>query len=125
MVKRALLSPQFAVYLAGGVLSALVDIGLLQLLLNAGCSLVTATSTGFLAGLVVNFSFHAKYTFGKVSGGSTLARYLCVVAANYLLTLACVSAADSLLGLAVLGKLASLPLVAVNGFLLGKYWIFR
>lgn len=125
MVKRALLSPQFAVYLAGGVLSALVDIGLLQLLLNAGCSLVTATSTGFLAGLVVNFSFHAKYTFGKVSGGGTLARYLCVVAVNYLLTLACVSSADTLLGMAVLGKLASLPLVAVNGFLLGKYWIFR
>lgn len=125
MARPLLLQRQFALYVAGGVLSALVDVGLLQLLLNAGWPLAAATAGGLLAALLVNFSFHARYTFGKLYDSATLARYLCVVALNYGLTLACVSAADALLHLAILGKLAALPLVAVTGFLLGKHWIFR
>lgn len=125
MTRPARPTPQWLLYLVGGVLSAVVDVGLLQLLLSGGCALVLATAGGFLAGLLLNFTFHARYTFGTLYSGATLARYLCVVAGNYLLTLACVGAADTLLHLAVLGKLASLPLVAASGFLLGKHWVFR
>ena len=48
-----------------------------------------------------------------------------MVALNYLLTVGLVGAAHQLLGSALAGKLVSLPLVAVNGYLLGRYWIFR
>jgi putative flippase GtrA len=118
------LNAQFLVYLGGGVLSALIDIGVMQLLLRNGVALLAATSLGFLAGLLFNYAFHARLTF-KSHSGAAFARYLCVVALNYLLTLAVVGAAAALLGMPLLGKLASLPLVAVNGFLLGKYWIFK
>lgn len=120
-----LTTPQFMVFVAGGALSALVDIGLMQLLLHGGAAPLAAASAGFLAGLLVNYLFHARVTFKQLSGSRTLTRYLCVVAINYLLTLALVALAQALCGYPLVGKLASLPLVAVNGYLLSKHWVFK
>ena len=120
-----LLRRQFLVYVGGGVLCALIDIGLMQWLLHLGAHPVAASSAGFGAGLAVNYAFHAKVTFGGTAGGRSFARYLCVVAANYLLTITLVSLAQAWLDSPLAGKLLSLPLVAVNGYLLGRYWIFR
>ncbi|HZX28406.1 MAG TPA: GtrA family protein [Telluria sp.] len=120
-----LLRPQFLVYLAGGVLSAAVDIGLLKLLVLRGVAPLPATSAGFLAGLVLNYVFHARVTFGAIASLRSVLRYLTLVGLNYLLTLAMVALSVRWWGDPIPGKLASLPLVAVNGFLIGKYWIFR
>ena len=116
---------QFLVFLCGGVLSAVIDIGVMQLLINAGASAALATTAGFATGLVVNYVFHAKLTFQRSAVSANFIRYICLVAFNYGLTLACVAFADMLTGYPILGKLISLPLVAINGFLLGKYWIFK
>lgn len=121
----ALWNRQFLLYLGGGVLCALIDIGLMQLLIGRGAPLLAATSAGFVAGLLVNYAFHAKITFRQRRTRASFTRYICLVGLNYLLTLALVAAAGALCGLPLLGKLVSLPLVAVNGFLLGKYWIFK
>lgn len=125
MTRIPTLSPQFLVFVAGGALSTLVDIGLLQLLLVNRVSAFSATTIGFLAGLVVNYAFHARVTFKNVMTPGTLARFLCVVGVNYALTLGCVEAATTLFQLPLLGKLVSLPLVALNGFFLSKHWIFK
>jgi putative flippase GtrA len=125
MSRPALLRSQFLVFIAGGALCALIDIGLMQLMLRAGAAPVVAASGGFLAGLAVNYAFHARVTFKQLSSAGTVGRYLCVVAVNYLMTVALVALADALLQNALAGKLASLPLVAVNGYLLSKYWVFR
>lgn len=119
------LTRQFIVYLVGGVLSALADIGVLQLLLMSGSPVVMAATAGFLSGLMVNYAFHAKVTFRQLSNRGSFLRYLCVVGVNYLLTIAVVSAAQHWFGSPLAGKLISLPLVALNGFLLGKLWIFK
>jgi putative flippase GtrA len=116
---------QFSLYLAGGLLCTLVDVGLMQLLLAAGAHYAGATSAGFAAGLLVNFAFHSRVTFAAAATPASFARYLCVVGINYLITLACVALAAALLARPLGGKLASLPLVALNGFVLGKYWIFK
>lgn len=116
---------QFAVFVTGGVLSALVDIGLLHLLLQAGFHYTAAASAGFAAGLLVNYAFHSRVTFDAASSAGSFARYLCLVGLNYLLTLACVALAQATLGYPLAGKILSLPLVAVNSFLIGKYWIFK
>lgn len=116
---------QFLLYLAGGVASALIDVGLMQFLIYSGVDYVTATSIGFVAGLVFNYGYHATVTFTARPSGRSMGRYLAVVAMNYLFTLACVALSVHLLGLAVVGKLLSLPLVAINGFILGKHWIFK
>lgn len=125
MFSRTFLTRQFLLYVAGGVLSALLDVGLMQLLLAAGASVLAAASCGFLAGLVVNYLYHARLTFGHGGGRGALARYLCVVGCNYLVTLGCVGAAHALAGLPLAGKLLSLPLVAAIGYLAGKHWIFK
>lgn len=121
---------QFLVYLAGGVLSALVDIGVMQLLIAGGSAYQLATSLGFASGLLLNFAYHARLTFRASANSSNFARYMCVVAVNYGLTMACVALAVAWITLpvqtsALIGKIFSLPIIAVNGFVLSKYWIFK
>jgi putative flippase GtrA len=116
---------QFAVFVAGGVLSALVDIGLMQALIHYGAHYTGATTAGFAAGLLVNYAFHSRVTFSSAASPGNFARYLCLLGFNYLLTMGCVALSVPLLGSALAGKLVSLPLVALNGFVLGKFWIFK
>jgi putative flippase GtrA len=118
-------SRQFGTFIAGGLLCALVDIGVMQGLLRAGAHFTGATTAGFLAGLLVNYAFHSRVTFDDAASTSSFARYLCVVGLNYLLTMGCVSLAVSLAGMPLLGKIVSLPLVSISGYLLSKFWIFR
>jgi putative flippase GtrA len=118
-------SRQFAVFISGGLLCALVDVGLMQLLLQGGVHATAAASAGFAAGLLVNYAFHSRVTFNAAANRANFARYLCVVGINYLLTIACVAVAATVLDNPLAGKLLSLPLVAVNGYLLSKYWIFK
>jgi len=121
---------QFLVFVAGGVLCALLDIGVMQGLIAVGVGYAVATSGGFASGLLFNYAYHAKLTFRTAATSFNFVRFLCVVAVNYLLTMGCVALAVHTLPLAVeaaalAGKLVSLPLVAINGFLLSKYWIFK
>jgi putative flippase GtrA len=116
---------QFATFLAGGVACAVVDIGVMQVLIAAGVHYTAATTAGFAAGLLVNYGFHSRITFAAPATPVNFARYLCTVGINYLLTMACVALSVSLLGSALYGKVLSLPLVALTGFILGKYWIFK
>ncbi len=115
----------FVIYLLGGLLSAGIDIGIFQTLLVLGASLVVATSAGFFISLLVNYLFHAKYTFAAKAHTGSFARYLLVVGANYFLTLGLVTLAFALLGNALIGKLIALPIIAVIGYLAGKHWIFK
>jgi len=116
---------QFAIFVAGGLLCAALDVGLMQLLLRAGAGAPAAATAGFLASLLLNYAFHSRVTFDAAASAAGFKRYLCVVGINYLLTLGCVSVGAHLLGMPLAGKLVSLPLVAVNGYLLSKHWIFR
>jgi putative flippase GtrA len=116
---------QFAVFVAGGLLCAVIDVGLMQLLIAGGINYQLATSAGFGAGLLVNYVYHARLTFGAAATSFNFVRFLCVVALNYLLTMLCVHLAVVLGAGALAGKLVSLPLVAVNGFILSKYWTFK
>jgi putative flippase GtrA len=116
---------QLALFLAGGVATALLDVGLMQLLIAGGVHYASATTAGFGAALLVNYAFHSRVTFAAAATPFNFARYLCVVGLNYLLTMGCVALAVALGAGTLAGKLVSLPLVAINSFLLGKYWIFK
>jgi putative flippase GtrA len=116
---------QFALFVSGGLVCALVDVGLMQALVAGGVHFASATTAGFAAGLLVNYAFHSRVTFEASATPFNFMRYLCVVGVNYLLTMAFVSMSVALLGYPLAGKLVSLPLVALNGFVLGKYWIFK
>jgi putative flippase GtrA len=116
----------FFIYVVGGLLSAAIDVLLLQVMLTVGCVTSIAVAVGFAGGLLVNYIYHSLLTFKVEFSIKQLFRYLVVVFFNYFLTLAFIYVADSILGVGVLaGKIMSLPVIAVNGFLLGKYWIFK
>jgi putative flippase GtrA len=122
---RPLFERQVLLFLCGGVLSALVDIGMMQWLIHAGMAPMLATSLGFAAGLLVNFAFHAKVTFSSTVSAANFSRFMCVVAVNYGLTLALVSLALAVAGSALAGKIVALPVVALNSYFLSKRWIYR
>lgn len=116
---------QVLTYLAGGLASAAIDIGLMQLLLWLGQAPMLAVTVGFVCGLLFNFTFHARVTFQQAGSGAAFARYLTVIFGNYLLTMALVEVALRLGGTPLPGKLVALVLAALNGFLFGKFWIFK
>ncbi|MCD2511090.1 GtrA family protein [Comamonas endophytica] len=116
---------QFMTYMAIGVFCALLDIGLMQLLILSETNYILATTAGFAASLCVNFLLHMNLTFKAIYSHGSLVRYLCVVLANYCLTLLTVSIFHAWLDMAILGKILSLPLVAINGYFFSKHWIYR
>lgn len=116
---------QFLLYVTVGLLSAAIDIGLMQLLLGAGTGPGLAVSAGFAAGLVFNYLTHLRLTFRATHSLRVLLRFGVLLALNYGLTLACVELSLRSLGSVLPGKLLSLPVVAVNGFVLGRLWVFR
>ena len=116
---------RFRLFIAVGLGSALVDIGAMQSLTALGLNPFMAASVGFLVGLLVNFFFHARLTFHTRMKLASFGRYLGVVGINYLLTMVFVALTLWWLGNAIAGKVVSLPLVAVNGFLLSRHWVFK
>jgi len=123
---QALLSRQFLLYLTGGLLSALIDIGILQLMIRAGINPWLSATAGFFVGLLFNFLFHANLTFRSATSLRSFIQYLVVVGLNYSITLLFIYISYSLMHEGVLsGKIVSLPVIAANGYLLGKYWIFK
>jgi putative flippase GtrA len=117
---------QVLLFLFGGGASAAIDVGLMQLLrLAAGSDYMAATTAGFVAGLLFNYTFHARYTFRSKMTQASIVRYLCVVALNYGITLVCVSATVAWNGEPLPGKLLSLFIVPLNGYFLGKHWTFK
>jgi putative flippase GtrA len=116
---------QFAFFIGVGAICATIDVGIMHTLLELGNSLWLATSAGFLAGLLLNFIAHARMTFQAQINWRRWWRFLLVVGLNYLMTLACVGLLTYWLDNPMAGKLLSLPLVAVNGFVLSRRWIFK
>lgn len=126
MKLRSLASRQFLVYIIGGLISAFIDIGVLQLMVTMGISPWFAATAGFFVGLLFNFIFHANLTFRSTTSVQAFTQYLVVVGLNYSITILFIYVSFSILQQGVLpGKILSLPVIAANGYLLGKYWIFK
>ena len=122
---RALQNRQFVVFVAVGVACALLDVGLLHFLTRAGMHVVAATTIGFCAAILLNFSLHLRVTFAATWSHSTLWRYLAVVMLNYCITLLFVTVSCELVAGPLPGKILSIPVIAVIGFLLSKHWVFK
>ena len=113
------------VFLLVGGASALIDVGVMKLLLLGGSAVLPATSAGFLCGLLFNFVFHARLTFSASMTAPRFARYLTVVLANYLLTLAIVHTAEVWFHSPVGGKLLALVALPLLSYQAGKHWIYK
>jgi putative flippase GtrA len=116
---------QFAIFIGVGIACAVIDVGLMQVLMLFGAHHVVAATAGFAAGLVANVALHTRVTFSARYTHRILIRFMTVVLANYIITVAFVTLLNDWWSMPVLGKLVSLPVVAVNGFLLSKFWVYR
>ncbi|SDP57073.1 GtrA-like protein [Ralstonia sp. 25mfcol4.1] len=120
MIKR-----QFIFFVLGGILSMLVDIASMQALMHMRVGYGIAASVGFVVGLVVNYVCHARVTFKARHTASMPFRYGTVVLLNYLITMSLIVVAKHQFDSALVGKIISLPIVALNGFVLSRLWVFR
>lgn len=116
---------QFGVFVLGGGLSALIDLGVTAFVLELRVHYQIAASIGFLAGLTVNFLYHIKVTFQTLMSSASAVKFMTVVGLNYAITMGVIWIVHAYLGMSVLlGKLVSLPLIAINGFVLSRLWVF-
>jgi putative flippase GtrA len=112
-------------FLVVGGICALIDIGIMQSLILLSIDYKLAATAGFATGLLLNYFLHTKLTFKNSISTKNAIRFVVVVFINYGLTLGLIFVSQMWLGQALIGKLISLPLVAVNGFLLSKFWVYR
>ena len=118
------MSRQFAIFVIVGCLSAMIDVGLMQMLIAAGIHYGIAASLGFSISLIFNYVCQARLTFKSVTSTATILRFGCLVVMNYLLTMAFVICSQHFFDQALIGKFLSLPVIAVNSFLWSRYWVF-
>jgi putative flippase GtrA len=116
---------QFLLYITGGVISAIIDMGIMQLLIFMSINPLIAATVGFFTGLLVNYSFHSHLTFMAATSLSVSLRFISVVGINYFITIVFVYLSLLILNVALIGKIVSLPVIAVNGFVLSRHWVFR
>jgi putative flippase GtrA len=116
---------QLLVFLVVGGSSALLDVSVMKLLLLGGSGVMAATTAGFLCGFLFNFVFHARFTFAARMTPVRFARYVGVVAANYVLTVGIVQLAETLFHSPVAGKVLALVLLPVMSYQAGKHWIYK
>jgi putative flippase GtrA len=116
---------QFAVFILVGGVSAFIDVGLMLGLMRIGVGYFLAAAMGFIASVALNYFLHATFTFGGAKTAHSAFRFASVVAMNLGLSLLFVELGQQLFSAPVFGKLISLPIVAVNGFLWSKHWVFK
>jgi putative flippase GtrA len=122
----ALLSRQFLIFVAGGLISAVIDICAMQLMIAMDVNPLLAATAGFFLGLFFNYIYHVVLTFESTTTLPVLFRFLVVVGINYIITILLIYISLSILHEGALpGKILSLPIVAANGYLLSKYWVFK
>ena len=114
-------------FLVVGAASYVVDITVLWITVHSlHWPLGLGTTVAFAAAFVVNFGLGRRWVFPtSAPRGPQVSRYLALVAANYLLTLAAVTSLTTLgLGL-VIAKTISVVINAVINFFLGRSWVYR
>lgn len=117
----------FLRFLMVGGLSYVVDLGTLLLLHDvAGWSVTAATSGAFLVAFVFTFTLNRQWVFPGSDGGVTgqVVRYLILVGANYLATLAIVVGLHAAGAPLAVAKTVAVAVLAVANFFLYRWFVF-
>lgn len=117
--------PKFVVYVIVGLLSAIIDLTTLNMLISLDITQWLAVTVAFIAGFVFNVKAHAIFTFASPLTSKSALKFTAVVAVNYLLTLMIIESLTALSCSLMTAKVVSLPIIAVSGYLLGRYWAFK
>lgn len=119
---------QVGTYVVVGGATALTDTLLTTLAYHVTRNMPFAVLVGYLAGLLVGYTFHKGVTFrSEAMNASSFRRYVVAAVGSYGLSLALVQGFKVALGSdeALVPKLASIPFVTIASFLVLKFWVFR
>jgi len=113
-------------YLIIGGSTFLIDIGLLYILHQMlSWPLWIATGTAFLATFVFNYTLQRTFSFGSASAhGTTLAKYVALLAFNTLATVAIVWLVDRNGWGWGIGKIVATVVTTGWNYFVFKYWVF-
>lgn len=123
---KALVRSSGARYLAVGVLSYVVDLGLLALCYSVlGLPLWLSTSVGFWTSFALNFGLNRAVTFRSRSPAvGQLVKYSLLVTLNYLANLTIVAAAEHVGAGYAVGKTVSVGILVVVNYAAYRWWVF-
>jgi len=113
------------VYVIVGSVSAIIDLLTLRILLGLNTPQWPAVTIAFIAGFVFNLKSHALFTFVSALTKKSALRFISVVGVNYLLTLTIIETLSNFSFTIITAKVISLPVIAISGYLLGRYWAFK
>jgi putative flippase GtrA len=117
--------PKFVVYVIVGLVSAIIDLLTLSILISLHTKQWLAVTFAFIAGFAFNLKAHSLFTFVSPLTRISGIRFTAVVAINYLLTLAIIETLTAFSFSLITAKLISLPIIAIFGYLMGRYWAFK
>ncbi len=122
--RRALIT-QATRFLVVGVVSYLVDLGMLLFLNRVGVPLPLATSVGWVTGFGVNFGLNRVWSFESDAPlRGALARYVALAAGNFAVTVVAVPVLTwAGLDLAI-AKTGVVVVLAACNFVLYRIWVF-
>jgi putative flippase GtrA len=125
MARPVLTRPVAYVLAGGGCL--LLDVVVLYALHSVfNVELYVATTVAYFTDLLANYAVNRWWVF---AGGRSIAasgiRYICLVAANYLATLAIVAALTSVHVEYVVARLVAVAVTTIWNYLAYKHWIFK
>ncbi|CCN70289.1 GtrA family protein [Vibrio nigripulchritudo] len=117
----------FILFCFSGGTSAIVDLGTLYLLIEyTDIKNYVSISIAFLIGLAVNYYLHTYLTFKSSASKGNFIRFMIAVLVNYLLMLLIIEFCMIVIGLSIMwAKFISLPIIALNGFILSKLWVYN
>lgn len=111
-----------------GAVSFVIDIAFLTIAWQGlGMPVWAAASCGFWASFAVNFGLNKYWTFEvdqASSSGSQLARYVVLVAANYLITVASVTALHEAGLQLLIARTVVLAILTLSTFVVYRNWVF-
>lgn len=116
---------QIVIYIVVGVFCACLDIGVMQFLIFLNVNYILAATISFFISFLINYISHTSFTFKSIVTPNSFIKFSSIVCLNYVITIGMIYAAFSTIGSALFGKVISLPVIAINGFVLSKYWAFR
>jgi putative flippase GtrA len=116
---------QFALFVIVGGASALIDLGLFELIHWLGVVAAFASGCSFLASTLVNYWANRQFVFNNRFTWGNLVRYFTLVAANLVVSMLLVFAGTQLGVDATLAKLASMCVIVVVNYFLSRRWVFQ
>lgn len=126
IIKKLNQRNQFIKFLLIGGSSVVLDYYIFVFLLfTVNTSLFMANNFAYIISLVINFFGHSFFTYQIKPTFQIVIKFIFISIINYWISLAIILFGITFLQSPEFWKFISICVVTINGFLIGRFWIFR